>query len=112
MPYVLSSWKEIAQFMGSSVRTVQRWEQQGRLSVHRPSPFVVLAFPLELKKYPVKRVETDQIRRLHAMRQTLAYNRERMDRNMKRLSALRAHFATRRERLQLLRDRLASLEPS
>jgi hypothetical protein len=33
---VLSSWKEIARYLGKSVRTVQRWEQQLGLPVRRP----------------------------------------------------------------------------
>ena len=35
-PYVLTSWKEIAQYMGKGVRTVQRWEQRHGLPVRRP----------------------------------------------------------------------------
>ena len=33
---VLNSWKEIAQYLGRGVRTVQRWEQDCGLPVHRP----------------------------------------------------------------------------
>lgn len=31
----LESWKEIAAYLGRSVRTVQRWEKENRLPVHR-----------------------------------------------------------------------------
>jgi hypothetical protein len=31
----LSSWKEIAAYLGRGVRTVQRWERELRLPVHR-----------------------------------------------------------------------------
>ena len=51
---VLGSWKEIAQFMGKGVRTVQRWEQELKLPVHRPSASrkgVVIAFPEELQRW-------------------------------------------------------------
>jgi hypothetical protein len=34
-PQVLNSWKEIAEYMGRGVRTVQRWERDLRLPVHR-----------------------------------------------------------------------------
>lgn len=34
---VLSSWKEIAQYLGRGVRTVQRWERQNNLPICRPS---------------------------------------------------------------------------
>src|SRR5690349_5210140 len=35
---VLSSWKEIASYLGKGVRTVQRWEIELGLPVHRPVP--------------------------------------------------------------------------
>ena len=34
---VLNSWKEIASYLGRSVRTVQRWEREFGLPVHRPA---------------------------------------------------------------------------
>ena len=34
-PNVLNSWKEIAQYLGRGVRTVQRWEHELHLPVHR-----------------------------------------------------------------------------
>lgn len=37
MRTVLSSWKEIAQYVGKSVRTVQRWERDFGLPIRRPS---------------------------------------------------------------------------
>jgi hypothetical protein len=48
---ILSSWKEIAAYLGKGVRTVQRWEVELELPVRRPAPgakHVVLAFPAEL----------------------------------------------------------------
>jgi hypothetical protein len=48
---VLNSWKEIASYMGRGVRTVQRWEHDLRLPVHRPKGrdhSSVLAIPAEL----------------------------------------------------------------
>jgi hypothetical protein len=33
----LDSWKEIAAFLHRDVRTVQRWEKQSGLPVHRPA---------------------------------------------------------------------------
>src|SRR6187402_3595382 len=33
----LDSWKEIATYLGRGVRTVQRWEREERLPVHRLS---------------------------------------------------------------------------
>jgi hypothetical protein len=34
---ILSSWKEIASYLGHSRRTVQRWEQDLSLPIHRPA---------------------------------------------------------------------------
>jgi hypothetical protein len=34
---LLTSWKEIALYLGKGVRTVQRWEQQFALPVRRPN---------------------------------------------------------------------------
>lgn len=51
MSSVLTSWKDIAQYMGKGVRTVQRWEADFGLPVHRPanSPrHVVVALPEEI----------------------------------------------------------------
>jgi len=50
-PVVLTSWKEIARYLGKGVRTVQRWEQDFGLPVRRPrgsSKKAVLARPQDL----------------------------------------------------------------
>lgn len=48
-PAVLGSWKEIAHYLGKSVRSVQRWESELGLPVHRPGQAgIVLAYPTEL----------------------------------------------------------------
>jgi hypothetical protein len=49
--HVLTSWKDIARYMGKGVRTVQRWEQDFGLPVRRPcgsSKKAVLARPRDL----------------------------------------------------------------
>lgn len=51
---ILNSWKEIAQFLGRGVRTVQRWEYLYGMPVHRPagkSRSAVLAFSDEVEKW-------------------------------------------------------------
>lgn len=48
---LLNAWKEIAAYLGRGVRTVQRWERDLGLPVHRPKGrdrSAVLAFPEEL----------------------------------------------------------------
>jgi hypothetical protein len=51
MPNILTSWKEIGQYLGKGVRTVQRWEREAGLPVRRqvtPSPHSVIAMSDEL----------------------------------------------------------------
>lgn len=68
---VLTSWKEIAAYLGKGVRTVQRWEQMFRLPVRRPmneSHKAVLAFPEEIDAWarcgeiPEDSLETERLR--------------------------------------------------
>lgn len=51
MGTILSSWKEIAQYLGKGVRTAQRWEAEYGLPVRRPKNGrhkAVLAIPEEI----------------------------------------------------------------
>ncbi len=51
---ILNSWKEIATYLGRGVRTVQRWEHDLGLPVHRPrgkQRSAVVAIPDELDKW-------------------------------------------------------------
>ncbi len=64
MRAVLSSWKEIASYLGKGVRTVQRWERELSLPVRRPKPNekqIVLAFPDELDAW----VRRQSVQRTH-----------------------------------------------
>jgi len=52
--HILNSWKEIAAYLGRGVRTVQRWEENLGLPVHRPGGRMhsaVLALPEELDQW-------------------------------------------------------------
>jgi hypothetical protein len=60
----LTGWKEIAVYLGKSVRTVQRWERHAALPVHRVQPLgeVVFAFRSELDAWrstPIADEQTD-----------------------------------------------------
>src|SRR3954454_21539901 len=59
---VLTSWKEIAAYMGKGVRTVQRWESEMELPVRRPGAdrHIVLAFPQELDAWARRELESPQ----------------------------------------------------
>jgi len=51
---ILSSWKEIAAYLNHGVRTVQRWEAEYGMPVHRPagrSRTAVVAFRSELDRW-------------------------------------------------------------
>jgi hypothetical protein len=55
---VLTSWKEIAHYLGKGVRTVQRWEQDFDLPVRRPHGFnkrAILARPSDLDAWVATR---------------------------------------------------------
>ena len=62
MANTLTSWKEIAQYLGKGVRTVQRWEEHDGLPVRRPSGHdsgVVLAFADERDRWLRSRQDAD-----------------------------------------------------
>lgn len=70
MANVLTSWKEIAQYLGKGVRTVQRWEAEYGLPVRRAtssSHHAVLAVPEEIDAWVQqqtkdRRSELDRLR--------------------------------------------------
>src|SRR5512142_432845 len=54
MARLLTSWKEIANYLGKGVRTVQRWENDAGLPVRRPQggvKHVVFAVPEEIDEW-------------------------------------------------------------
>lgn len=51
---ILNGWKEIAQYLGRGVRTVQRWESLYKMPVRRPADrdrSAVIAFPDEVDNW-------------------------------------------------------------
>jgi hypothetical protein len=60
---VLTSWKEIAAYMGKGVRTVQRWEAEMELPVRRPAAdrHIVLAFPAELDTWARRKIDLQMV---------------------------------------------------
>ena len=59
---VFSSWKEIANYLGKGVRTVQRWERERNLPVHRPARAgkgIVLAYADEIESWVKKHQEAE-----------------------------------------------------
>lgn len=92
MKSVLTSWKEIAQYMGKGVRTVQRWEKEFGLPVRRPSGnshHAVIALPEEVDAWARAQTGTEQ----------------------SELGLLRVEVAELREENIALRARLAMARP-
>lgn len=94
-PTVLGSWKEIAQFLGKGVRTVQRWEHELELPVHRPSTAkkgVVIAFPQELENWAKHQVNSgnselrhEQLQRMHISSALLIQRTELLRKNLQKV---------------------------
>jgi len=102
MQAVLSSWKEVAQHMGKGIRTVQRWEHQAGLPVHRPSGTckgVVLAYPSELSAW----AHRSKGGKLDERNEVWKRNRELSLELLRRARSLRTSSQQLRERCQFLR---------
>ena|SRR5713226_1691081 len=59
--HILNSWKEIAEYLGRGVRTVQRWERDLALPVRRPrgkSRSAVFAVPEEINAWIASRPQS------------------------------------------------------
>jgi hypothetical protein len=59
--HVLTSWKEVAAYLGKGVRTVQRWERELGLPVRRPygsEKHVIVALPEELDRWMRTKMQT------------------------------------------------------
>lgn len=95
MSEVLSSWKDVAAHLGKSVRTVQRWEAELGLPVHRPNgrqQRIILAYPDELKQWVGSKSAP------HAQPDTLA--KARLEKNKSRLAAQMKKLQTLSEDLR------------
>ena len=90
MPQILTSWKEISQYLGKGVRTVQRWEREAGLPVRRREKAArnaVLAIPEELDNWarsrtrgPVGPAAEILHRQMAALREETEELRKRLDR--------------------------------
>jgi hypothetical protein len=79
---VLTSWKDIAHYVGKGVRTAQRWERELGLPIRRTKPGrkgIVLAIPGEIDSWVRSQQSTDGSDRatlLRALDVLRAENRE------------------------------------
>jgi len=107
MTTTLTSWKEIAAYLGKGVRTVQRWEQRLGLPVRRPSPdsHIIFALPSELDAW----VHHHQTASHDHPAQTVAKNRERRGQQHALLERLRTTYSLLEKNEQLLGENLTRL---
>lgn len=123
---VLHSWKDIANYMGRGVRTIQRYEVQLGLPVHRPAAknrSSVMAFSDEidvwLNRAPTRTQSTElsgsppklteeQVKQQLAMRANIKANNTSAKRNREKARA--AHEACRdsAKRLEQILERMKS----
>lgn len=102
---MLSSWKEIAQFFGKGVRTVQRWEKTLDLPIHRPpgAPSnVVLAKESDLEEWMNRGIVGSHLRADSAVESSF-------DSIEQSLHNLPRDPAERSERLMMIKQRVESL---
>ncbi len=114
MAKVLTSWKEIAHYVGKGVRTVQRWERQFSLPVRRLNSeghHAVLAIPEEidawLRLHTSARVEGALESELERLRKRVMELQEQNEALRLRVMALsdRAEAAVEMESLEGVRER-------
>jgi hypothetical protein len=117
---VLTSWKEIAAYLGKGVRTVQRWEEELRLPVRRPyglDKHVVVALPEELDKWVHERLKprgdrpdnaralrNSQVDRLHRLLQVMHQRTAILQKNVEMLQKSAAEMAQKRGPLHRPRE--------
>ena len=88
MMSALTSWKEISEYVGRGIRTVQRWESKFGFPIRRPKhgrKSVVLAIPAEIdawvqsQQFPdgqLDSVESERAALFQTMRELRSENRE------------------------------------
>ena len=110
MPNVLTSWKEISQYLGKGVRTVQRWERQAGLPIRRsagPSRGGVLALPEEIDEWARSRTHGPGALGPDSLRREMIALREETERLHERLALVEEEMRGLRRRPR----KLAADEP-
>jgi hypothetical protein len=100
MPNILTSWKEISEYLGKSVRTVQRWEREAGLPVRHaaaPAPQGVFAFSRELDAWARTRTRGPSAIVAGTLRRELAILRRETDELRARLKGIEAAVRARRK---------------
>ena len=93
---ILTSWKEIGQYLGKGVRTVQRWEREAGLPVRRQaklSRHAILAMPDELDTWVRSRTRGPSGALAGALQREITSLRAENDETRARLDVLEATMA-------------------
>src|SRR4051812_27167360 len=108
---LLNSWKEIAQYLGRGVRTVQRWESELALPVRRPhgrDRSAVIALSTEIDAWLLKSAQRERARKnAQPNRERLRHRKDVLERN---LAALASNVEIMQKQLDVamaLRDKVA-----
>jgi hypothetical protein len=109
-PKFLTGWKEIANYLGKGVRTVQRYEREMGFPVRRPagkSRAAVIATKVEIDAWVAASPIREQFRlpRVQLNSQTAAF--DDMKKRMERMSALRDQMTALRMELRASTRNLA-----
>jgi hypothetical protein len=83
---VLTSWKDIAEYLGKGVRTVQRWEDELGLPIHRTREgfkSAILAVPEEIDAW-VQSLKSEDNQKREALIQSLRSENQRLRHELKR----------------------------
>ena len=100
LPRALTCWKEIAEYLHKGVRTVQRWERELGLPIHRPpnrSSGIVRALPAELDAWmKVQQAADDEHRETEWLRDKVEKLRTENEVLRRALSSLLARPSYRR----------------
>ena len=102
-PTVFSSWKEIAQYFGKSVRTVQRWERTLELPIIRPDHAagnIVLAKVADLEAWMLKPGAQEAAANASQTSKDWARSRIECKKRVARMELLLADLAKHTERLR------------
>src|SRR5438309_7095055 len=114
-PVMLNSWKEIASYLDRGVRTVQRWERELRLPVHRigkgkRSP--VYAITTELKLW-IRTTEIPRKEKPAAQPNTIAKTGKPVEDSLRLLASVRTLAETviqnsilQQKQAEILRNRM------
>lgn len=100
---VLSSWKEIASYLGRGVRTAQRWEAELQMPVYRPwgkDHSAVVAMKSEIDLWIRSRSRERRTQQLAGARATIGHNSVHRE-LVANARALRADVARNRVMLHL-----------